>query len=1342
MLDFLTISVVDHPRKDTIEIYPSFIIKTKCDDLMIKGGDFYAVYDEKTKMWVTDEQYVIDHIDKALEKKKKELEMHVDGVDKAIRCMYMRNSRSGSIDTWHKYVQKQMRDQFHKLDENVTFSNTEFDKDDYVSKTVGYPLEEIPTPAYDELIGTLYEPEERKKLEWAVGSVIAGDSKMIQKFIVLRGDPGAGKGTFLDILQRLLPGYCESFDAKPLAQASSSFSLEAFKNNPLVAISPDTDLSRIEDNTRLNSIVSHEPIEVNAKFERKYTQQIVSFLIMCTNKDVKITDAQSGLIRRMIDVYPSGEKVPFERYLQLMSQIDFELSGIAWHCLQVYKKYGKNYYNGYIPKAMIRSTNEFYGFIDYYYDEFAKESYITLKDAWGLYKEYVDYANLRYPINMRQLGIELKNYFKEFHTRMNVCGKHMRNVYIGFRSDKFDSILPTDEEIRKGYTWIKLSQNESKLDKELADCPAQLAKEDGSPKMKWAYVREKLSDLDTSQLHWVKPPENHIVIDFDLKDEEGNKSLAANITAASKWPKTYAEVSKSGQGIHLHYRYTGDASKLNYEYAPNIEIKVYKGNSSLRRMLTKCNDLPVAEINSGLPLKPEKGGGEDMLDFNEVLDEKRLRAFVTNCIAKKHHGATAPEMDFMDKVLNDAYANGVVYDITDMRRDIVNFASKSTNQRLKCQKIARNLPLASRVEMSDVFVEPGDGSIIFFDVEVFPNLFVLVYKEAGEDHECVSLINPSALDIEKLCRHKLVGFNNRRYDNHILYGRMVEKFDNFQLYRLSQNIIKGRQGAMFKGAYNLSYTDIYDFSAKKQSLKKFEIELGIHHQELGLQWDEEVPEELWDKVAEYCKNDVIATEAVWNARYGDFVAREILASLAGMSVNSTTNALTTKIIFGNNKEPDLVYTDLATGEQYYKSDKPLDEKVISFPGYTYDNGVNMYRGEDVGKGGYVYAEPGIYSDVALLDIASMHPTSIELLNLFGTYTERFSQLKLARIYIKHKDFESAKKMLDGKLAPYLEDTTQAKALSMALKIAINSVYGLTAASFKNPFKDSRNINNIVALRGALFMVDLKHAVQEQGYTVAHIKTDSIKIPNADPKIIDFVMEFGKKYGYTFEHEATYSKMCLVNNAVYIAEYADGEHEYELSTGEKLKTKWTATGTQFQIPYVFKKLFSKHDIRFEDVCETKSVTSALYLDMNETIPQLSIDDEKELALLEKWYNGSEKDKEKAYAKIKKVYSYSDEQIGARYSELCQKEEDTHEYVFIGKVGLFCPIKKGCGGGVLLRQNDKGYASAGGAKGYRWLEAETVRELHKEDDIDYAYYDELVNTAKETIEEYGDFEAFVS
>ena len=145
-----------------------------------------------------------------------------------------------------------------------------------------------------------------------------------------------------------------------------------------------------------------------------------------------------------------------------------------------------------------------------------------------------------------------------------------------------------------------------------------------------------------------------------------------------------------------------------------------------------------------------------------------------------------------------------------------------------------------------------------------------------------------------------------------------------------------------------------------------------------------------------------------------------------------------------------------------------------FPGYKFDFGKSTYKTEEVGEGGYVYSEPGMYGNVALLDIASMHPASIIAEDLFGSsYTKTFSDIVNARLAIKHDDIDKAKKMLDGKLEKHLQDEKSISGLSNALKIAINSVYGLTAASFENAFKDPRNKDNIVAKRGALFMINLQ-----------------------------------------------------------------------------------------------------------------------------------------------------------------------------------------------------------------------------------------------------------------------------
>lgn len=871
MLDFLTISTRSR-KAGSVEVYPKFIIK-KSADLMIRGGDFYAIWVEERGLWSTDEQDALQLIDRELERFAKENSHRLEG---NVTVLHMWDAESGMIDSWHKYCQKQMRDNFHMLDEKLIFSNTPTNKKDYASKRLPYPLETGETPAWDKLISTLYSPEERHKIEWAIGSIVSGESKKLQKFMVLYGAAGTGKSTVLNIVQQLFEGYYSVFDAKALGSANNSFALEAFKSNPLVAIQHDGDLSRIEDNTRLNSLVSHELMTVNEKFKSSYENRFKAFLFMGTNRPVKITDAKSGLIRRLIDVSPSGEKLSPKEYKKTVKQVSFELGAIAHHCEEVYLN-DPGYYDNYIPVTMLGASNDFYNFVLDSFPIFKKEDGTTMKAAWEMYKTYCDDAKVTYPYPQRIFKEELKNYFRDYKEQLNSeGGARARCVYIGFRTEKFeDQIIGQTEEVHTSHL-IQFDQTESIFDKECADCPAQYATSKETPSKKWDEVTSKLSDLDTRKIHYVKVPENHIVIDFDISDGQ-EKSFEKNLEEASKWPPTYAELSKSGKGIHLHYIYTGDVSKLSRVYDAHIEVKVFTGKSSLRRKLTKCNNLPIATISSGLPLK----GESKMVNFEAIKSEKGLRTMIKRNLNKEIHPATKPSIDFIYKILEDAYASDLSYDVTDMRNAVLAFAASSTNQAEYCIKLVNKMQFKSAEPSAHVASE--DDRLVFYDVEVFPNLFLVNWKFQGKDKPVVRMINPTPAEIEDLLRFRLVGFNNRRYDNHMLYARLIG-YDNAQLYKLSQKIITAPKGEgnkyLFGEAFNLSYTDVYDFAATKQSLKKWEIELGIHHQELGLPWDQPVPEEKWLEVAEYCDNDVIATEAVFDHLKGDWTARQILANLA------------------------------------------------------------------------------------------------------------------------------------------------------------------------------------------------------------------------------------------------------------------------------------------------------------------------------------------------------------------------------------------------------------------------------------------------------------------------------
>lgn len=1153
-MDFYQIQTRESKDKG-LEMYPDFIVG-RSEDLMVRGRSFYAIWDEEAGLWSRDEYDVQRLVDEDLRREAEKL-------GPGAQVKYMSSFQNGVWVAFKKYL-LHMGDNSHPLDSKITFANTEVKKTDYVSRRLPYNLEGGECSAWDELVGTLYSVEERAKIEWAIGSIVAGDSKTIQKFLVFYGPAGTGKSTVLNIIQKLFVGYTTTFDGKALGSSNSSFATEAFRNNPLVALQHDGDLSRLEDNTRLNSIISHEEMTMNEKYKSSYTSKADAMLFIGSNQPVRISDAKSGLLRRLIDVGPTGVRIPVRRYQTLMSQIDFELGAIAAHCMTVYLEMGKNYYNTYKPLEMMLQTNIFFNFIEAHYDLFKTQDQITLKQAYTLYQEYCTESGIEKPLPQYKMREELRNYFDEFKDRGEIDGKRVRSVYIGFNAEHFKSPIADDDATAFS---LVMDETESLLDAAFANQPAQMATQDGKPGKKWAGVETKLSDLDTRKLHFVKVPANHVVIDFDLKDQNGTKALERNLEAASAWPPTYAELSQSGNGVHLHYSYAADVTTLANTYSEGIEVKVYSGDASLRRRLTKCNAIKVAEISGGLPHKKKQ---ETMLKAKTITSEKGLRELIERNLRKEIHPGTKPSIDFIAKILEEAHESGMTYDLTDLRPRVLAFANNSTNQAANCLKVVRSIKWQSEGEFdADVAVEVDDDRMVIFDVEVYPNLFIVCWKYRGDD-TVVRMINPKPHEVEALFKLKLIGFYNRRYDNHMLYARSMG-YTNDQLFKLSQRmIVDNNRNAPFAAAYSLSYADIWDFSSIKQSLKKFEIDLGVYHMELDLPWDQPVEEVDWPRVVEYCVNDVRATEAVLEDRWGDFVARQILAEMSGLSVNDTTQKHTAKIIFGDDKNPqrEFVYTDLSK----------------EFPGYKFELGKSSYKGENPGEGGYVYAEPGIYRDVALLDVVSMHPTSIEKLNLFGKYTEKFSEIKKVRTAIKRGDFESARDMMGGRLKPYLEDEDGADKLAYALKIVINIVYGLTSAKFDNPFRDIRNVDNIVAKRGALFMIDLKQDLQGKGNQVVHIKTDSVKIPNAAPEVVSYIHTVGSFYGYEFEHEVTYDALCLVNDAVYVARKGD---------------EWTAVGAQFQHPYVFKTLFTGEEIMFDDLCESRTVMQGtMYLSKEE------------------------------------------------------------------------------------------------------------------------------------------------
>ena len=403
-------------------------------DIMINRGEFVAVWDPDSELWTKREHKIIDLIDS-------DVLAYVEDAAKRHINLLPRLCRRDGDGVWKRYRlwTKNMVDTDHPLDRKPIFADTPIRQEDYASFRLPYSLSDSEPVNWNKLVDTLYDPEEREKIEWGIGAILTGDCRKIDKFLVFYGEPGSGKSTILNIMQSLFGDYATAFDSEALAQRSNAFALSAFADDPLVAVEHDGDLSKIETNTRLNSIISHEIQLVNEKFKKPRPVRISTMLLMASNNPVKITDSNSGIPRRLIDIYPSNRRIPIGEYRKIMSGVSGELGAIANHCISVYRSLGPDYYKDYRTQVMMGETNPVYNFMFEMYDDYSTREFVTLASAYMEYRNYAEASGLSWVMPKHKFRTEVKHYFNEFHERCRVNGTRQRNVYSGFRTELFES---------------------------------------------------------------------------------------------------------------------------------------------------------------------------------------------------------------------------------------------------------------------------------------------------------------------------------------------------------------------------------------------------------------------------------------------------------------------------------------------------------------------------------------------------------------------------------------------------------------------------------------------------------------------------------------------------------------------------------------------------------------------------------------------------------------------------------------------------------------------------------------------------------------------------------------
>ena len=118
-----------------------------------------------------------------------------------------------------------------------------------------------------------------------------------------------------------------------------------------------------------------------------------------------------------------------------------------------------------------------------------------------------------------------------------------------------------------------------------------------------------------------------------------------------------------------------------------------------------------------------------MVSSDVIKSEKGLRNLIERNMRKEIHPGTKPSIDFIYKILEDAYDQGLKYDVSDMKNDIYAFAAHSTNQSEYCVKLVKQMHFKSD-NPSDP-VSTINDKIIFYDIEVFPNLFFCISSTRG-----------------------------------------------------------------------------------------------------------------------------------------------------------------------------------------------------------------------------------------------------------------------------------------------------------------------------------------------------------------------------------------------------------------------------------------------------------------------------------------------------------------------------------------------------------------------------------------------------------------------------------
>jgi P4 family phage/plasmid primase-like protien len=222
----------------------------------------------------------------------------------------------------------------------------EWSPDDYLITQLPFAYDaQAECPTYDAVIDRTFahdDPEEQRRAVQTYEEFVAHtmiECLEYQKFLVIKGDPGTGKSTLLDVLL-LLHGGTARTSSVPIHKLADERYLSRLVGK-LVNLTGEVEAnSHIADDV-LKAITSGDPLEIRFLYGTPYSVTLPTRLIFAGNEMFKTRDTTGAIERRMLmlscnnPVPPEGERLGKQ---EMMEALRGELPGIFRRMVAAYTR--------------------------------------------------------------------------------------------------------------------------------------------------------------------------------------------------------------------------------------------------------------------------------------------------------------------------------------------------------------------------------------------------------------------------------------------------------------------------------------------------------------------------------------------------------------------------------------------------------------------------------------------------------------------------------------------------------------------------------------------------------------------------------------------------------------------------------------------------------------------------------------------------------------------------------------------------------------------------------------------------------------------------------------------